>query len=157
LDTSFDWLTSLVMLIACLPIACLGLFLLGLGLYCLGMSVKLQLVGRTAVGRVLRYENQDETFVHDDRPRLSTLRFYTPLVEFKDDDGHSHVIKGTGLRKRRFSIGADVPVLFNPSRADQNVLDTALDKWFIPVLLLGLSTILVTVPALVGSRALNWW
>ncbi len=61
---------------------------------------------------------------------------YAPVIRFATQGGHTVEFVSDTYTERVHEIGEQVPVVYQPGKPEQAMLDTALGTWLIPTVLL---------------------
>jgi hypothetical protein len=79
---------------------------------------------------------------------------YRPVVEFRDAQGQRHVFTSSvSSNPPRYSRGEAVEVIYAPASPDEAVIDSFLDRFFLPLMFGGLGTLF----AAIGLGLLSAW
>ena len=117
----------------------IGLFLTGIGYITLHKNRRLAKIGIKTMAKVVNIIEQHGT----DSEGYSTTSYY-PELEFADADKKTHRFQGNvGGGKRKFKIGQEVEILYDPGDPSKAQMKSFGAQWLMPVVLMGVGVMLV--------------
>jgi len=140
----FLWIPLGLMMVVGVFLACVGIA---------GFFQRLSLVwnGSRASATVLGVTDSVEAMSGEDGPL--PVVFHSPTIEFRDDQGRTHVVSEPGnvrFSATKLRAGDVVTVIYRPENPEDCVLDRFADKWVLSLAVFAIGIILTLVPCAVG-------
>lgn len=131
-----------------------GLIFLGVGAVLLGWSMVDVLRGRARRARWTRVDGVVVGYRARHHRRDGRLRtMHHPIVEYAAGDRRLQHESPVSTSSPRHEIGAALPILFDPAKPDDAVIDAFAVKYFVPLVLAGIGVVFVGVAGWLSTQA----